>query len=156
MAAFIINSNFYNLIRIYKEATFMPHNLISLVATGMNSNQIAEIAAEAWQEIDGVLSPIIGREGMAMLYKRALHLIRDEYPWLMAAHEGENAFADFAALKTALSERTKVEASAASLALYQRFYKTLVNLIGEPLTDRLFKSIPDNALQREAKQNDSL
>lgn len=134
----------------------MPHNLVSLVATGMNSNQIAEIAAEAWQEIDGVLSPIIGREGMAMLYKRALHLIRDEYPWLMAAHEGENAFADFAALKTALSERTKVEASAASLGLYQRFYKTLVNLIGEPLTDRLFKSIPDNALQREAKQNDSL
>lgn len=133
----------------------MPQNLLSLVATGASSSQIAEIAVKKWQEIDAVLSPIIGREGMATLYKRALHLIRDDYPWLTAAHEGELAFGDFVALKSVLSERTSAEASAASLALYQRFYKTLVSLIGESLTDRLLKSIEDNVFQGGAERDNS-
>lgn len=128
----------------------MPQNLVSLVAKGLSSNQIAEIAVEAWQEIDAVLSPIIGREGMAMLYKRALYLIREDYPWLLAAHEVEHAFGDFALLKMALSERSRGEARAASLALYQRFCKTLESLIGESLTDRLLKSIADTVFQDEA------
>jgi hypothetical protein len=135
----------------------MQAALLSLVAAGASSSQIAEAAVNEWREIDAVLSPIIGPHGVAALYKRALHLIRDDYPWLIAAHEYEDEllFNDFISLKTALAKRTTAEASAANLSLYQSFHTTLVSLIGESLTHRLLTSILDNPLRGDAVQDTS-
>jgi hypothetical protein len=142
---------FFFVMRI--EAQSMQAALVSLAAAGANSGQIAETAVKKWRELDAVLSPIVGQHGVAALYKRALHLIRDDYPWLVAAHDGERVFGDFVSLKTALTRRTSAEASAANLALYECFHKTLVSLIGESLTDRLLKSILDNPLHGDAVQD---
>ena len=129
--------------------------LVSLAAAGASSGQIAETAVIKWRELNTVLSPIIGPHGVAALYKRALHLIRDDYPWLVSAHDDELAFGDFISLKTALIKRTSAEASAANLSLYQSFHTTLISLIGESLTGRLLSSISDNPLRGDAVQDTS-
>ena len=54
------------------------------------------------------MSPIIGERGFAAMYKRCLHLIRVDYPWLAAVHEAAPAAYDFTALQTA---RTKTSIS---------------------------------------------
>lgn len=133
----------------------MQAALVNLVAAGASSSQIAEAAVNKWQEIDAVLSPIIGPHGVAALYKRALHLIRDDYPWLIATHEEEIVVSDFISLKIALAKRTGAEASAANLSLYQSFYTTLASLIGESLTDRLLTPISENPLRGDAVQDTS-
>ncbi|ARU26624.1 hypothetical protein [Cellvibrio sp. PSBB006] len=131
----------------------MQAALISLIAAGASSNQIAEAAVNEWREIDAVLSPIIGLHGVAALYKRALHLILDDYPWMISAHDEQLVLGDFASLKMALAKRTSAEASAANLSLFQSFHSTLVSLIGESLTDRLLISIVDNPLRGDAAQD---
>lgn len=125
------------------------------VTTEVSSSQIADMAVKKWRELDAVLSPIIGQHGVAALYKRALYLIRNEYAWLASAHEGELVFGDFISLKIALTKQTSTEANAANLALYQSFYKTLVSLIGESLSDRLLFSMLDNSLDGDAVQDAS-
>lgn len=133
----------------------MQTALLSLAASGASSSQIAEAAVIKWRELAAVLSPIIGQHGVAALYRRALHLIRKDYPWLVSAHEEELIFGDFIALKTALAARGSSEASDANMALFQSFYQTLVSLIGESLSDRLLKSILDNPLRGDAAQDTS-
>lgn len=122
-------------------------------AAGASSSQIAETAVRKWREINAILSPILGQQGVAALYKRALHLTREEYPWLVAAHDGERVFGDFMPLKTALAKRSSAEGSAANLALFQSFQTTLVSLIGESLSTRLLKSFLDNPLNGDAVQD---
>lgn len=133
----------------------MQAALVSLVAAGASSSEIAEIAVKKWRELNAVLSPILGQQGVAALYKRSLHLKRNDYPWLVAADDREVVFGDFISLKTALAKRSSAEASAANLALYQSFHITLVSLIGESLTNRLLKSILDNPLNGDAVQDTS-
>lgn len=131
----------------------MQAALIRLAAAGASSSQIAATAVKKWQELDAVLSPVIGHAGVAALYKRALHLLRSDYPWLVSAHDAETTFGEFISLKAALTQRTSAEASAVNLALYLAFYKTLVSLIGESLTDRLLQSIWENPSHGDAVED---
>lgn len=131
----------------------MEAALVSLAAAGASSGEIAETAVKKWRELAVVLSPIIGQQGVTALYKRALHLIRDDYPWLLSNDDGEPVVDDFSSLEKALANRSSTEASAANLALYKSFHTTLVSLIGASLTDRLIASIFDNTLRGDAVQD---
>ncbi|MBK9614936.1 MAG: hypothetical protein IPO35_05220 [Uliginosibacterium sp.] len=49
-----------------------------------NAANIADLAVVTWHDVLNVLSPVIGPGGVAELYKRSLHLVCADYPWLSA------------------------------------------------------------------------
>lgn len=110
-----------------------------------DAQRVADTAVRTWRSIDAVLSPIIGQQGFAALYRRCIHLRREADPGLAAAHEGVVGPDHFAALHVALSQRTGAQAELAQRELLQALHDLLVTLIGEPLTTRLLRPVWDAA-----------
>ena len=94
-----------------------------------------------WQDIDAVLSPVIGQRGVAMLYKRSLYLIGPVHPWLAGMHEGVQATIDLEALKSAFAQQSSANAAAAGGAFLHTFYELLTSLVGPSLTERLLRPV---------------
>jgi hypothetical protein len=115
--------------------------LAQFPAEGTETGRIADAAVATWLGVAAALSPIIGERGFAAMYKRCLHLMRVDYPWLTAVHEAAPAAYDFTALQTALALQTDSTAAAANGALLRCFYDLLITLIGESLTQRLLDPV---------------
>lgn len=108
-----------------------------------DAQRVADAAVLTWRGIDAALSPIIGHQGFAALYRRCIYLRRAADPGLAAAHEGVVGPDHFAALHVALSQRSAAQAELAQRELLQSLHDLLVTLIGEPLTTRLLRPVPD-------------
>jgi len=108
-------------------------------AVDEEARRIGESALATWQRFDAALAPIIGRGGMAALYRRSLFLSRAANPWLPGSHEGALDPVEFAELNAAIALRTAAEAQAATDALIRTFRDLLAELIGASLTDRLLQ-----------------
>ncbi len=93
----------------------------------------------AWDAVHAALAPVIGQGGVAALYKRALHLARNDYPWLAAAYDAAAAPGDFSSLRAALCGQDAATAAAAHDTLMRTLNDLLVSLIGPSLTERLLK-----------------
>ena len=128
--------------------------LAQLVASGADSGSVADAACSVCQGIAAVLSPIVGQQGVAALYRRSLHLTRAQHPTLSALNE-LNDPADFVALREALSRQTSTNAAAASGALLITFHDLLSSLIGPSLTERLLGSVLDKPSTNNAAQGPS-
>jgi hypothetical protein len=127
-------------------AGFIEHthsNLTQLAADGADGQLIADRAVATWRDIDAALSPIIGRRGVAALFKRSVLLAVPRHPSLVAADEDVDAPGDFAALRARLSAQTAENAIAANGALLKTFVDLLTSLIGVSLTERLLQSVLD-------------
>jgi hypothetical protein len=109
------------------------------VSAGASSGEVAEIVETTFRRIDEALAPIVGKRGMAALYKRSLHLAKPLHPWLPVGAEGTAAEMDVAALTAALAMQTSADAAAAGTRLLQCFRALLITLIGESLTERLLR-----------------
>ncbi len=107
------------------------------------AGHVAETMVSAWQGIDVVLSPIIGQRGLALLYKRSLHITARTHPWLKGMDEGSQASMDLAALEAVFARQSSAEAAAAGGALLQTFHELLSSLIGASLTERLLRPVWD-------------
>lgn len=110
----------------------------------MNRKAAKDFADEhvsAWRKIDAALSPIIGKNGVAALFRRTLDIGRTNYPWLRTAMGGAMPDDWIAALATALSKQPLKEATAANDEILQAFGNLLGKLIGESLAARLLQSI---------------
>ena len=59
------------------------------VSVGASSEEVAALVATTFRDVDQALIPIVGRRGMAALYKRSLHLSRSLHPWLPASAQGD-------------------------------------------------------------------
>ena len=112
-------------------------------------------AVAAWTAIDGALSPIIGARGIAALYKRSVHLVLADHPWLAAAYEGALQPGDFASLRAALSQQNAQNAAAAHDAVLKTFQDLLDSLIGRSLTQRLLQTARDQLSSGAAVQDQS-
>lgn len=119
-------------------------NLSKRAAAGWDTGSIASLIVSVWHDIDAALAPIIGHRGVGALFRRTLHLIRHDYPWLTASHESMADPIDFTALHATLSQRTSANAVAANGALLQKFLEQLASLIGESLTERLLRAVVDS------------
>ncbi|HEY0199810.1 MAG TPA: hypothetical protein VGC19_14950 [Rhodanobacter sp.] len=119
----------------------------------MDAARIAAGAASVWRAIDGALSPIIGRGGVAALYKRSLYLARSEHACLADVYEAMSTPGEYVALQSALSQQTTVDAVAAVRGLLHTFHGLLTHLIGESLTERLLRSAWDNHSSGQAVQD---
>lgn len=127
--------------------------LALMVAAGTDAASIAEEACAVWRDMAIALSPIIGQHGVAALYKRSLHLTRNEHSGLSAVHDGAGDVGDFTALHKALSGQSSSGAAAANGALLKNFYDVLSSLIGPALTERLLRSAFDKPSTNHAAQD---
>jgi hypothetical protein len=113
----------------------------------------ADAAVAAWEQIETLLSPVLGSRGVAALYKRSLHLTLAGRPWLAPAYEGPLAPGDFAALHATLAAQDGAAAAAGSAELMANFRELLASLIGETLTDKLLapqqRARPDSDATKE-------
>ncbi len=107
----------------------------------------AQEAVALWRRIDAALSPILGEQGVAALFQRAVYDTRAHYPWLADVQENGLRVGDFAALETALGPQTSADAVAAQRALLASFYETLAILIGAALAERLLRPVLGGALE---------
>ena len=126
---------------------------------GGNASVMASVLA-SWDEIDVALTPIIGQQGVAALYKRSVHLAARAHPWLAVVLEGSgkgsaisDAVVDLDALKNAFQPQDVTEAKSAAEAILRNFFELLTNLIGSSLTERLLHSVWANFLSEPSKQD---
>ena len=113
-------------------------------AAGADARQIAEAIAAAWQQIDTVLTPVIGQPAVVALYRRCLYLTGRVYPWLASGPEDFETAMDPAALLALLAQQSSADASTAGGAHLQAFHTMLAGLIGRSLTERLLRSAWSN------------
>ena len=94
-----------------------------------------------WREIDVALRPIIGQRGVGLLYKRSLHLVGRDYPWLADMQGISQDTMDLAALAAVITEQESKHAAAAGGLLLKTFHHLLSSLIGPSLTEQLLRPV---------------
>ena len=129
--------------------------LTRLATDGADALRIADSAVAVWHELDAALSPIIGRRGVAALFKRSLVLTAPVHPSLVAAHWVVETQQDFDSLRASLKQQSAANAIATNGALLRQFVDLLTTLIGESLTERLLQSVLDNPQRHGAAQEPS-
>jgi hypothetical protein len=113
-------------------------------ANGAEASAVATSIASTWRRIGRALTPILGARGVAALFKRALFLIKDRFPWLEEAFVAVEASSEHGALDIlglALSRQSAATAAAAGGAFLSTFHGVLVSMIGATLTERLLQSV---------------
>lgn len=100
-----------------------------------DSRHIADQAVQQWHAVMAALSRIIGNHGVSALYRRAMFLAQQTYPWLQPPAETEGM--DLELLHGLLARREPAEALQASAALLRLFRDVLTSLIGVSLVERL-------------------
>ena len=117
-----------------------PFEVTQLVENGADAAQVAEVIVSIWKNTGIALAPLIGLGGLAMLYKRSLHLVAPLHPWLADPPESAPRTIDLSHLEAMLAQRDSAEAAAAGIALLHTFQELLATLIGRSLTERLLRS----------------
>lgn len=108
---------------------------------GASSRQVAAAVTSAFQGIDQALAPIIGKRGVAALYKRTVHLASGTHSWLVPTKEEIPTAIDVTALEAALVEQTAADAAAAGALLLQTFHQLLTTLVGPSIAERLLHPV---------------
>ena len=108
---------------------------------GASSRQVADAVTSAFQGIDQALTPIVGRRGVAALYKRSVHLAGRTHSWLAVPMEGVPTAMDVVSLTAALEGQSAADAAAAGALLLQTFHELLTTLVGPSLTERLLRPV---------------
>ncbi|MGE8186019.1 hypothetical protein [Pseudomonas sp. NPDC086278] len=67
---------------------------------------IAQAIASIWQGMDAALTPIIGQQGVAALYRRSLHLCAANHPSLAGTYDSVQVALDLNTLKSVLVEQS--------------------------------------------------
>lgn len=99
---------------------------------------VAAAAQRAWERAFAVLSPVIGQQGVAALYRRCLSLSRREHAGLAALYDGTSpGVIDLTNLRTMLLQLDAAEAVAVQASLGRHFVELLSQLIGAGLAERL-------------------
>lgn len=126
------------------------------IGAGASAKQIGAAVFAIWEEVDDVLTPIIGPRGVTALYYRSLHLTSARHPWLPGRQDdAAQTSLTPAALKSLLSQQDPGLAAAAGVAFLQTFHELLASLIGPSLTERLLLSAWENSLGSPPAQDTS-
>lgn len=106
-----------------------------------DARAVAAASVGIWQQVAAQLAPVIGWRGVHVVFSRAVHVMRKDFPTLLITADREPGAAQFASLRAWLEARTADSAAKASYALLTTFTDLLANLIGESLTDRLLNPV---------------
>lgn len=108
---------------------------------GANASAVAEAAISIWHQAAVRLAPVIGAQGVEVLFRRSLHLTKGKTPWLTMAVDDGDFVALLATLQSRLADRDAAAALEASHVLLVHFTELLGSLIGKSLTERLLAPI---------------
>ena len=108
---------------------------------GASSQEVADLVTKAFQGFGQMLEPIIGRTGMAAIYKRSLYLAGPIFALTFAASEAGSIAMDLALMESELAKQTAANAATAGTALLHAFRILLTSLIGQALAERLLRPI---------------
>jgi hypothetical protein len=129
------------------------HTLFAqLAAEGADATRIIDMAISRWLDIEAVLSPIIGRPGVAALFERSVHLACANHSSLEAMQESSFPPGDFNELRRLLARETTTNAAAANDAILCTFQALLTNLIGTALVERLLGDVWSQSSDGQAMQ----
>ena len=120
-------------------------SLKRLAAQGATPSGIADAVVSTWQSVDAALAPMIGGRGVAALYVRSLHLVRNAHPWLAAAHQAPQTEMDIELLRAAVAQQESARAAAGAGAHLQSLSELLGSLIGPSLAGQLLAPVWSNA-----------
>lgn len=118
---------------------------------GADATALAAATHRAYDNLAGVLVPLIGELGITALTARALHLTQRDYPWLARTRDATPIDEPFTQLRLSLEHHDDpaVAADAAAAALAS-LLALLITFIGEPLTMNLLRRAwPDRASDEE-------
>ena len=119
----------------------------------VDAAQVADKILLSLREIDDA-SPVIGKGGVAALFRRSLYLTGRSYPSLAAIHAGDATAIDSAALKSELAQQSSATATEFGVALLQTLDEVMTSLVGSSLTDRLLGSMWSNLSIKTPAQDD--
>ena len=115
---------------------------------------IAKATIGIWHQVADRLAPVIGVQGVNVLFSRSLHLTSATFQWLVnAGDRGSNA-AQLTTLEARLAGCKPEDSAEASYALLVTFTELLTTLVGAPLTGRLLSPVwepQSSAPEREAQ-----
>lgn len=115
----------------------MPYSS-AVQGSGTAACAVADAAQKAWERAFTVLSPVIGHQGVAGLFRRALSLSRREHPSLVPLYEATSLGGiDLTQLQAMLLALDAVEAAAVQASLGRHFIELLSQLIGARLAEHL-------------------
>ena len=120
---------------------FIAAFLADAVASGASATQLADTICVTCNDLETALAPVIGKRGVAALYRRSLHLASRVHSGLVAAHAGPPLVMDIDVLRAALARQSAGDTAASGLLVLKTFHELLVALIGASLTERLLRSV---------------
>ncbi|SDH92812.1 hypothetical protein [Pseudomonas abietaniphila] len=99
--------------------------------------QVSEVFAQTLEQMRAVLTPILGPQAVAALYRRCLHLCAADHPCFESLYGNEETVMNTLAVKTMLAQQSNAEARRRGDALITTFHTLLASLIGLALTEQL-------------------
>jgi hypothetical protein len=116
----------------------------------VDATAVAAAASRAYDDLAGVLAPVIGDGGVAAMTDRALHLTTREYAWLPARAPG-SADTTFTHVCDALKQQDDPAVAAeAAAAVFAAIIDLLATFIGDPLAARLVQQAwPDGVFSTD-------
>ncbi len=138
-----------------QESKPLPATLARRITHGADAAQIAAAIVSTWKQIDVALTPVLGQQGVAALYKRSLYLTSPVYPWLSGTHEGVVNAMDLSTLESVFAQQSSAAAAAGGNVLLQTFYEVLTSLVGPSLTERLLRSVWEKSSSGSSAQDTS-
>lgn len=115
--------------------------LLHAAGDAPDAEAVAAAAIDVWRRMAARLTPVIGAQGVDVLFRRALLLTSRVFVWLAAVNNDDDADALQESLRRCLASQERAVAMAASVALLIRFSELLTSLIGETLTGRLLEQV---------------
>jgi len=124
-----------------QESSRFTAALAQRVPEDANSRRIADAIGAMWADIEGALQPVLGRRGVAALFKRTLHLTATRHPWLAALKAGDaDSAVDLVELTELFAQQSPAAVAEAGCTLFTLFRDLLTTLIGDRLSERLLQA----------------
>ncbi|KMM85461.1 hypothetical protein SAMN04490203_2123 [Pseudomonas taetrolens] len=138
-----------------EESSQIVASLAHLVGSNADAERIAQAIISTLQDMDEALTPIIGQQGVAALYRRSLHLCTSTNPRLANTFDRVQPGMDLTALKSVIAEQSETDALFFGEVLLTTFYELLTTLIGPSLTARLLRGVWKPSLSDTLSQETS-
>ncbi|MHC8341994.1 hypothetical protein [Pseudomonas sp. RT6P73] len=138
-----------------EESRQIVASLAHRVGPNADIARIAQAIISTLRDMDVALTPIIGPQGVAALYRRSLHLCASTHPRLAGIYDKVPPGMDLTALKSVIVEQNDTDALFFGEVLLTTFYELLTTLIGPSLTERLLRGMWEPSLSDTPSQENS-
>ena len=100
---------------------------------------LAAATRRSYDDLAGVLVPLIGQTGIDTLAARAVHLAQRDYPWLAKTRDPEQAESSLTLVSIFLEQQDPALATEAAAAVLATITGLLYTFVGESLTTRMMR-----------------